>query len=372
MTSLTYALTTAPAGASLNPAPLIDWVPTAAQLGTYPFTAQVTDSSGKTATTSFNVTVVHTNHAPQLAPQASLSMAVGTAFARTLTASDPDAGDTLTFALVAGPGGMTLSGANLNWSTSGRNPGDYVVTVKVTDTAGLSDQKSFTITLQQAAPGPIAKDDSYTIKIAHTLTVPAAGVLANDIYSGTNALTATKLSSPNVGSVTAFGGDGSFTYQAPATVPGVPLSMAREWNTSSGGSDRYHELVADLNGDGYPDVISFDNNGGIRARSGLNGVQLWAADNTGATDCVFNSGAGSMDSRVLADIDDSGHPALAFTTFCGRELSYWHDSIIAYDHLGKVKWVSPPLSSRTRTSCAARRRHRRVDSRRAGLPGITA
>ena len=51
-----------------------------------------------------------------------------------------------------------------------------------------------------------------------------------------------------------------------------------------------------------------------------------------------------MDHRVLADLDDSGHPALALTEQCTREGSTWHDSIVAFDHLGKVKWVSPPLS----------------------------
>ena len=341
---LSYALTTAPVGASLNPAPLIDWMPTAGQLGTHPFTARVTDSSGNSASISFNVTVVHTNHPPVLAPQASFAMPVGTAFARTLTASDPDAGDVLTFALVAGPAGMTLTGADLNWSTSGRNPGDYVVTVKVTDSAGASDQKTFTLTLQQAAPPPVAKDDTYKVKVSQTLTVPPAGVLDNDVNPGGGALTAARLTDPPIGTVTAFPGDGSFIYQAPATPPGVVFNPVKLWNTGSGGSDRYHELVADLNGDGKPDVISFDNNGGIRARSGLDGSQLWSADRTGATDCALNSGGGSMDHRVLADLDDSGHPALAQTTSCTRAGSNWHDNIIAFDHLGKVKWVSPPLS----------------------------
>ena len=340
---LAYALTAAPAGASLNPAPLIDWVPTAAQLGPHTFTAQVTDSNGNAATTTFNVTVVHVNQPPVLAPQASLIIPVGTAFARTLTASDPDTGDALAFALVAGPAGMTQNGANLSWSTSGRSPGDYAVTVRVTDAAGLFDQKSFTVTLQQSAPGPAAKDDSYTVKVSQVLTVPAPGVLGNDIYAGVGALTAARLTDPGVGAVTAFNADGSFTYQAPATVPGEAFTMAKQWNATAG-SDRYHELVADLNGDGKPDIISFDNNAGIRAWSGVNGGQLWSADRTGATDCAWNYGIGSMDSRVLADIDDSGHPSLAQTSVCFREGTSKPDSIIAFDHLGKLKWVSPPLS----------------------------
>jgi hypothetical protein len=89
----------------LNPAPLIDWVPTVAQAGQHTFTARVTDANGNATTTSFQVDVVHVNKAPQLGPQASLTMAVGPAFARTLTASDPDAGDSATAQVYAAASG---------------------------------------------------------------------------------------------------------------------------------------------------------------------------------------------------------------------------------------------------------------------------
>ena len=119
----------------------------------------VTDANGHVVTRSFKVTVVFTNHAPQLAPQNNQTVAIGNPFTRKLTAVDPDANDVLTFALVAGPPGMTLSGADLGWPTAGRAPGDYAVTVRVTDSSGATDQKSFTVTLQTSA-SPVAVDDS--------------------------------------------------------------------------------------------------------------------------------------------------------------------------------------------------------------------
>ena len=342
--TLTYSLLAAPSGAALSPSPLVDWTPTAAQLGLNTFTAKVTDSASHTAQTTFHVTVVHTNQPPQLAPQANVILPVGTVFTRTLQATDPDAGDVLTFALGTHPTGMTLTGAVLNWPTTGKAPGDYAVTVRVTDAASMFNEKTFTVTLTQAAPAPVAKDDSYTVKVSQVLSVPAAGVLANDIYEGVGTLTATRLTDPGVGAIAAFGADGSFSYQAPATVPGDPLTVAKLWNANH--TQSYagaHELVADLNGDGYPDIISFNLNADIRAWSGHNGSQLWALDRTGATDCDVATGY-AMNHRVLADVDDSGHPAYVFTTKCSRSGSAWNDNIIAYDHLGKVKWVSPPLS----------------------------
>lgn len=341
--TLIYALPTAPTGAALSPSPLVDWTPTAAQLGTNTFTATVADTVGNTATTTFKVTVEHTNQAPQLVPQPNVILPVGTAFSRTLQATDPDADDTLTFALVSGPAGMTLTGNALHWPTTGIAPGDAPVTVSVTDAGGLTDSKPFTVTLTPAAPGPVALDDSYTAKVNQILSVPAAGVLTNDVYEGIGTLSAARLTDPGVGTLTAFNSDGGFAYQAPATVPGDPLTVTKLWSVGLS-SDRYHELVADLNADGYPDIISFDNNAGIRAWSGLNGGQLWSADRTDRTDCSFNTGRGSMDSRVLADIDDSGYPSLAQTTACLRTDPGFANSIIAFDHLGKLKWVSPPLA----------------------------
>ena len=87
---LTFALPTAPTGAALSPAPLIDWLPTAAQVGVNAFTARVTDGQGLTATTTFNVTVTHVNQPPQLQPQANATVDIGGTFSRTLVATDPD------------------------------------------------------------------------------------------------------------------------------------------------------------------------------------------------------------------------------------------------------------------------------------------
>ena len=90
-----------------------------AQVGTNNFTAQVSDGQGHTAATTFQVTVVHVNQPPQLKPQADATMDIGTTFTRTLIATDPDAGDVLTYSLVSGPTGMTLTGDRSELADSG-------------------------------------------------------------------------------------------------------------------------------------------------------------------------------------------------------------------------------------------------------------
>ena len=236
---LAYALDVAPAGAALRPAPLVDWVPTPSQLGTHPFTARVTDGAGASATASFNVTVVHVNRPPVMQPQVNQVVAVGTPFARKLAATDPDAGDTLTFALDSGPAGMTITGADLAWPTAGRAPGDYAVTVSVTDAGGLSDAKLFTITLQASAL-PVAIDDRYAVRVGETLSVPAAGVLANDANPSGAPMAAVKKTDPALGTLASFDADGAFSFVAPGAVVPPPFGFAEAWRNERFGPDGQH------------------------------------------------------------------------------------------------------------------------------------
>ena len=212
--TLRYAIVGGPGGALIDAEGLVDWTPTAAQLGRHTFTVSVTDAAGHVATTSFGVEVVKLNQAPTLDAQADVTLSPGASFTRTLHATDPDAGDVLTYALVSGPSGMTLAGSTLAWTVPGSSAGTYVVKVRVRDAEGLSDVKQFTITVQPATT-PVARDDAYEVPVGATLRVPAAGVLANDLATG-GSIAAVKLSEPDKGTLAAFDADGSFTFVAPA------------------------------------------------------------------------------------------------------------------------------------------------------------
>ncbi len=349
--TLTYALMTAPAGANLSPAPLVDWLPTAAQLGRHVFTAKVTDSTGASATTAFNVTVVHTNRAPQLAAQINAILPIGTAFNRTLQASDLDEGDTLTFALVAAPTGMTISGNSLSWSTTSRATGDYGVTVRVTDAAGLTSSQSFTVSLVPPAAAPIAKDDAYTARVGTTLNIPANGVLGNDTSPSGQALRAIKLSDPDKGSLSAFNADGSFAYTAPTTVAAPPaLNPVVSWRGIQGGSTS-RQFAADFDGDGKADFVSSDF-GNFRAWRGSDGSQLWQFDSSLANHvdlagCTFFAFGGEF---ALGDVTGNGKIDLFMPLVCTADLDYG-DRYLAIDAStilpgGKVaaRWKSQRLS----------------------------
>jgi len=347
--TLSYALPTAPTGAALSPSPLIDWTPTAAQLGPNTFTATVADTAGHTATTTFHVTVEHTNHPPQLAPQPNVILPVGTAFSRTLQATDPDAGDTLTFALVSGPAGMTLTGNALTWPTAGIAPGDAAVTVSVTDAGGLTDSKAFTITLTPAAPGPVAEDDSYTARLDETLTIPAPGVLGNDTaYSG-HPLFAIKLTDPDKGILNALNADGGFSYTAPATLPPVTgLNPVVSWRKFAN-NDEFAQ-AADFNHDGVVDHVS-SALGDFRAWRDSDGAQLWQWDRSIKTHADVSGCGTAWDEFALGDVTGGGDIYLFSTINCDQPATGYPDRYFAVNASqiltgGKVatQWKSPRLS----------------------------
>lgn len=355
--TLIFSLPGAPAGATLNPSPIVDWTPTSAQLGTHTFTGRVADSAGHSDSKSFHVTVVSANRPPVLAPQADATLPIGAMFTRTLSATDPDVGDTLNFALVSGPAGMTLAGSSLSWPTAGTPPATYPVVVKVTDAGGLFDLKRFFLTLRAAAP-PVAHPDSYEVRLGDTLATPAPGVLGNDFDPSGGGLTAAKLTNPDKGTLNAFNADGSFNFTAPPTQPGPVFAPIVKYSLDAAPYGWAHQpVVIDVDGDGLPEIITSSLNPGgygLRAYHVAGGALtvLWDLPDvsalTQAGDCTnFYSGGEPM--RLAAgDIDDSGQISIVFAVACQRDIptvpSFTAARYIAVNARdGTFKWLSPSL-----------------------------
>ena len=277
---------------------------------------------------------------PALGAQDNVVLPVGATFARTLTATDPDVGDTPVFALVSGPSGMTLAGAALQWSTTGSAVGNYPVVVKVTDRDGRTDTKQFLITLISPSP-PVAYDDHYQVILGQTLTVAAPGVLGNDVDPAGEPLTANKLTDPDKGTLTAFNADGSFTYQAPA-VTGPVFQPALKWQATTNIASSW-PLVAEVLGDGQPYIIESSQNSDVFAFSGKDGSLLWHVTGLqqGCTIAGWLTGGGFQ--QAIGDIDDSGQLSLVFPTECAQDNGGPARIMALNAKDGSFKWLSPPL-----------------------------
>ena len=153
---LTYSLSNAPAGATINPTNgVFTWSPTEAQgPGIYNITVRVTDNNLPPASDAktFQVTVNETNQAPVLVAITNRIVHAGTLVLFTNVATDADMPtNNLGFSLDAGAPGSANIGTNtgtFNWLTSDADVGSTNnITVRVTDNGvpPLSDAKPFSI-----------------------------------------------------------------------------------------------------------------------------------------------------------------------------------------------------------------------------------
>ncbi len=128
----------------------------------YSVTIRVTDAGGLSYDEAFAITITDVNEAPtdisltnaSLAENAGANAVVGT-----LSGTDPDLSDSLTFTLPAGLGNNSLfniSGTSLraNSSFNFEAGSSYSVTVRVTDAGGLSYDEAFAITITDVNEAP--------------------------------------------------------------------------------------------------------------------------------------------------------------------------------------------------------------------------
>lgn len=197
----------------------------------FTLTAQVIDQGGLTHQQSVTITLLDLNERPTLndgtyhVPEwSALGASVGM-----VSASDVDAGDSLTYRILAGNTG----GRFLIDSSTGEirvaNPAGFThesqssltLTVEVQDQGGLTHSAQMTVLVDNVNMPPTAVDDFYSlVQFEPLITLNLNGILANDSDSDSPALTLILLSGPANGTLT-LNPDGSFTYASNDLFAGV-------------------------------------------------------------------------------------------------------------------------------------------------------
>jgi hypothetical protein len=164
------------------------------------FTFDASPADGPPMANADSFTVVHDR-----------TLTVGPAGVLGNDTSDP-VGRPLTATLVNGPAHGTLT-LNPNGSFTYRPAAGYVGPDSFTYTARDGDfiSESATVSMTVTDQAPVVAGDAYRVARNKTLTVPAAGVLANDADADGDALTAVVGTGPANGTLT-LNPNGSFSY----------------------------------------------------------------------------------------------------------------------------------------------------------------
>jgi len=166
-----------------------------------------------TATVTSGVVTIQ-NVAPTIAPIANATLHWGLTYIGAAVGSDANTAsgcEKLQYAKVAGPAGLTVnanSGA-INWSTTGADVCEHLVTVSVTDSCGASAQTSFTICVQNTAPVITCPTETTNIIYGQTAS---GGVVGSDPDNGPGALNYQVVSFSGPGVVTVNPGNGDWSW----------------------------------------------------------------------------------------------------------------------------------------------------------------
>jgi hypothetical protein len=183
--TLSYQLTAAPAGSSINTNGIIIWTPATTQVpSTNLFTTVVTDSNlaavnaqHLNATNSFTVVVNAIHNGPSLLAQPAMTIAEITTLTVTNTAIDTDLPAlALTYALQNPPSGMTIdTNGVITWTpTEAQGPSTNTITTIVRDsgTPALSATNSYTLVVNEINVAPVLPvQNNRTLSGRQTLTV---------------------------------------------------------------------------------------------------------------------------------------------------------------------------------------------------------
>ena len=195
------------------------------------------------------------NQPPVLAAIGSKTATVGQALAFTASASDPDAGQTLSYALVGAPAGATINPSTgaFSWTPTAAQVGANTVTVRVSDTGSpvLTAEETIAVTVSAASGG------TYAFYRAVNLNGPAL-TLDGNAWAGTPAANFSTNGSGFVNNTVALlpATDAARTGMIRASVYSYALSAA--FAAVPAGS---YQLYAYVWEDNFPETFSLAVNG---------------------------------------------------------------------------------------------------------------
>ncbi|SUI87410.1 Ig-like domain-containing protein [Shewanella morhuae] len=166
--TLTFSITNKPTWATFNTGTgVLSGTPSKQNVGTTTgIMISVTDGTLSASLPVFNLIVTNVNDAPTITSTAITSIAQDAVYSYTFAASDTDVGDTVTLSAVTKPSWLSFNAATgvLSGTPTNADVGSHAVTLRATDTDGLTVDQSFSITVTNVNDAPVATSATVTLE----------------------------------------------------------------------------------------------------------------------------------------------------------------------------------------------------------------
>ncbi|MDZ7290169.1 MAG: putative Ig domain-containing protein [candidate division KSB1 bacterium] len=146
--------------------------PGAGDAGEVAVTLVVKDKLGASASQSFTLKVIGSNHPPQITSKPDTVAIEDQLYFYKIVAIDPDSGDALTFTIETAAQWLQLSNdGKVSGTPANEHVGSYTVTVRVTDTKGATATQSFTLRVKNVNDPPFFTSQPDTFAFVDSLYV---------------------------------------------------------------------------------------------------------------------------------------------------------------------------------------------------------
>jgi PKD repeat protein len=173
--TVTYSATGLPTGATLT-GQTFSWTPDYTQAGTHNITFIASDGALQDSE-AVTVTVSNTNRPPVLAAIGGKSVNEGNLLSFSVSATDPDTDDTITYSTGALPSGSAFAGQAFAWTPGYDQAGGASVTLTASD-GHTQDSETVTITVNNTNRAPVL--DAIADKSVNENTLLTFGISATD------------------------------------------------------------------------------------------------------------------------------------------------------------------------------------------------
>ena len=184
--TLRYSATNLPAGATFDTTTgAFNWTPTYTQSGQYTITFTVSDGVASVQK-NVKLTIGYVNRPPVWAARPDTSTNEGVPLSFTVSASDAE-GQTLTYSMVAGPGGSSFNAATrtFGWTPTYSQEGVYDVIFSVSDGSATVSDTVRIMVMNAGGPTPVSGTITTTTwtkanspyRVTGTITVPTVNTL---------------------------------------------------------------------------------------------------------------------------------------------------------------------------------------------------